>query len=193
MGELLQRLGRLSSTQRSALAVKLQKLSALRPGGGTRLVAYVVAEAGSSVKTDDLRSDLASRLPDYMIPSQIILLDSMPLTPNGKLDRAALPLVGEAQVEVNGFIEPRTETEKEIGRVWTDLLGVELIGIHDNFFEMGGHSLLVIQAIARLRDRFRVDLGVTVFFERPTIARLADYISEKQGKTPVGERDELEF
>ena len=77
--------------------------------------------------------------------------------------------------------------------MWAALLGFDMIGIHDNFFELGGHSLLVTQAIARLRDRFQIELGVTAFFERPTIALLAEYIDEKRGEVPAGDRDELEF
>jgi acyl carrier protein len=194
MSDLKQRLGKLSSAQRSTLAAKLQKMAVPRPGGGTQLVAYVVPEAGQSINTAELRASLANRLPEYMLPSQIIPLDAMPLTPNGKLDRAALPQVRDPQADDNGFVEPGTVIEKEIARVWAGLLGFDMIGLHDNFFELGGHSLLVIQAIARLRDRFHVELGVTTFFERPTIAKLAEYISEQLGNVPAGEqRDEMEF
>lgn len=193
MSELKQRLEKLSAAQRSALAEKIQRLAAPRPGGGTRLIAYVVPEAGQPIQAADLRASLASRLPDYMLPSQIVLLESLPLTPNGKLDRAALPQPRELQAGETGYVEPRSETEKEIARVWADLLGFEMIGIHDNFFELGGHSLLVIQAIARLRDRFQVDLGFTVFFERPTVSQLAEYIEDKRVEVLAGERDEMEF
>lgn len=193
MSQLKQRLSRLSSTQRAALALQLVARATPAAGGNTRLVAYVVPAAGRSLNTSDLRGSLAERLPEYMLPARIILLDAMPLTPNGKLDRAALPEAHDVQATESGFVEPRTESEKEIARVWAALLGSDMIGIHDNFFELGGHSLLVTQAIARLRDRFQIELGVTTFFERPTIALLAEYIEEKRGEVPAGDRDELEF
>lgn len=193
MSQLKQRLSRLSSTQRAALALQLLARAAPAAGANTRLVAYVVPAAGRSLNTTDLRSSLAERLPEYMLPTRIILLDAMPLTPNGKLDRAALPEAHDVQATESGFVEPRTDSEKEIARVWAALLGSDMIGIHDNFFELGGHSLLVTQAIARLRDRFQIELGVTTFFERPTIALLAEYIEEKRGEVPAGDRDELEF
>lgn len=193
MSETKQRLEKLSSTQRSVLAEKLHRLAAPGAGGGTRLVAYVVPETGCSVQAADLRAALAGRLPDYMLPAQIILLESLPLTPNGKLDRAALPRAGDIAMDDQGYLEPRTETEKQIARIWAELLGFEMIGVHDNFFELGGHSLLVIQAIARLRDRFHVDLGFTAFFERPTVRQLAEYIEDKLGEVLAGDRDEMEF
>ncbi len=190
MSELLQRLQQLSRGQRATLLNRLKGQTSTA-AVYTRLIAYVVPTTGQSLDVASLRTALASRLPDYMLPAQIVQLTAMPLTPNGKLDRLALPEPNEIiPAPESGFIEPRTETELEIARIWAALLGFDMIGIHDNFFELGGHSLLVTQAIARLRDRFQVELGVTAFFERPTIAQLAAYIGSHQ---PSGERDELEF
>jgi amino acid adenylation domain-containing protein len=155
----------------------------------TRLIAYVVASAGQSLDAPGLRVALAGHLPDYMLPSQVVLLDAIPLTPNGKLDRAALPEPGNrASTGESAFIEPRTEVEHEIALLWASVLGFDRIGIHDNFFELGGHSLLVTQVIARLRNRFQVELGVTAFFERPTIAQLAAYLQTSVSRTVIAEK-----
>lgn len=124
-------------------------------GGDARLVAYVVAEPGQSIMGSEVRRALRARLPDYMVPSMVLPIDRLPLTPNGKVDRRALPdpLAGRGDVE---FVEPRTEVERAVASVWRELLGVEKVGVLDNFFEIGGHSLLAIRATARLGDRVGV-------------------------------------
>lgn len=123
--------------------------------GDARLVAYVVAADGGSIFGSEIRRALRERLPDYMVPSIVLPLDAMPLTPNGKVDRKALPdpLAGRREVE---FVGPRTEAERAVAGVWRELLGVERVGVLDNFFEIGGHSLLAIRATARLGDRVGV-------------------------------------
>lgn len=123
--------------------------------GDARLVAYVVAAAGWSIFGSEIRRALRDRLPDYMVPSVVLPLDAMPLTPNGKVDRKALPdpLAGQREVE---FVGPRTDAERAVAGVWRELLGVERVGVLDNFFEIGGHSLLAIRATARLGDRIGV-------------------------------------
>jgi acyl carrier protein len=202
MSELIERLRRLSTEQRASLVALLQQRDASRNSVNTRLVAYLVPEPDTTINTNALLGALGEHLPDYMIPVNIVVLDAMPLTPNGKLDRAALPHFQSVSShdEESSFIEPRTEVEKEIAQIWAALLGFDLIGIHDNFFELGGHSLLVTQAIARMRDRFQVAISVTSFFEHPSIAQLAEQIEALQlvinntrDVVPTGERDEMEF
>lgn len=123
--------------------------------GDARLVAYVVGEPGESIFGSEVRRALRERLPDFMVPSIVLPLDAMPLTPNGKIDRQALPdpLAGRGNAE---FVGPRTASERTVADVWCELLGVDRVGVTDNFFEIGGYSLLAIRATARLRDRVGV-------------------------------------
>lgn len=120
--------------------------------GDARLIAYVVAHPGRAIVGGELRRALRDRLPDYMVPSIVLPIDALPLTPNGKVDRRALPdpLAGRTETE---FVAPRTEAERAVALVWRELLGIERVGVLDNFFEIGGHSLLAIRATARLGDR----------------------------------------
>ncbi len=124
------------------------------PGGENRLVAYVVGKAGAAPPSAELRKRLRRELPDYMIPSAFVALDELPLTPNGKVDRRALPdpedLVGQPAV---ARIPPRTPTEVLLAEVWRELLGVSQVAVHDNFFDLGGHSLLTMRAIAGVEKR----------------------------------------
>jgi amino acid adenylation domain-containing protein len=141
-----------------------------------RLVAYLVAPAGLLAEAD-LRERLRRRLPEYMVPSAFVALPALPTTPSGKVDRAALPApaAADAPVGVDGA-EPRTETERAVAAVWAELLGREPAGAHDNFFDLGGHSLLVARLVARLRDALEMDVPVATAFERPTVAGLAAWI-----------------
>ena len=112
-----------------------------------------------------------------MIPSLFVFLDAFPLTPNGKIDRNALPPPdGERPQLDQGFVEPRTEIEELIAQVWREILKLDKIGVHDNFFELGGHSLLATRVVARLRSNFHVDLALRKLFELPTVAGLAQHI-----------------
>jgi amino acid adenylation domain-containing protein len=149
--------------------------------GDKRLVAYIVAN--SALKTqdseliNDLRCYLKQKLPQYMIPSAFVLLEAMPLTPNGKIDRRSLraPDTNTAEFESN-FADPRTPDEQLIAEIWAEVLGLERVGIHDNFFELGGHSLLATQAISRLREAFQIEVPLRSLFESPTVASLSKNI-----------------
>ncbi|MCJ9736513.1 phosphopantetheine-binding protein, partial [Bradyrhizobium sp. PRIMUS42] len=129
--------------------------------GDKRLVAYVIgSDAGADAPTDAaaLRSHLQQSLPDYMLPSAFVRLDAMPLTPNGKTDRRALPAPeGDAYAQ-QAYQAPRNATEEGLAQIWCEVLGLERVGVHDNFFELGGHSLLATRLTARVRDRLGVDL-----------------------------------
>ena len=112
-----------------------------------------------------------------MIPSTFVFLDSLPLTPNGKIDRGALPAPTSARPElVETFAAAGTPTEEVLAGLWTELLGVEQVGIHDNFFDLGGHSLLATQVISRVRELFHVEIALRQLFETPTVADLAQSI-----------------
>ena len=144
------------------------------------LVAYVVPAAEVSVTA--LRNHLAQALPYYMVPSAFVMLKALPMTPNGKVDRRALPEPDGARPEVETiFVAPRTAVEESLAKIWTEVLGVERVGINDNFFELGGHSLLATQAISRVRQALHVELPLRSFFEGPTIARLSESIEKAQG------------
>ena len=137
--------------------------------GEKRLVAYLVL-APAPQATADLRSHLRSRLPDYMVPSVFVFLDTLPLTANGKVDRKALPLPEAERSNVAGaFVAPRTDLEQRVSLVWKDILKVERVGVHDNFFELGGDSLAAMRIISRLRGPQFPDLNVFQIFERPTV------------------------
>jgi len=125
----------------------------------------------------DLRRHLQIRLPDYMVPASFLLLERMPLGPNGKIDRAQLPAPDPVRARHSAYIAPRSKTEERLARLWSDVLGVAQIGVRDNFFtELGGHSLLGTQLMSRVRTTFGIDLPLFRLFEAPTIADLAAHI-----------------
>ncbi len=150
-------------------------------GGDMYLTAYVVPTQEQPLATPALRSFLKQKLPEYLLPSAFVLLDSLPLTPTGKIDRRALPSLIQARPEPEaGFVSPRTRIEQMLARVWAEILGLEQVGIHDSFFELGGHSLLATRVISRVRTTFQVALPLRRFFEAPTVAGLAMAITEHQ-------------
>jgi len=133
-----------------------------------------------------LRSHLNQQLPDYMIPSNFVMLKALPLTPHGKVDRHALPApYGARPVLEKAFVAPRNRIEEILAETWAKVLGLEQVGIHDNFFELGGHSLLATQVVARLRDAFQVELPLRIVFEYPTIAGLAETIRGAGAELPA--------
>jgi amino acid adenylation domain-containing protein len=146
---------------------------------GQRLIAYVVPKQQPSPTAGELRDFLKQRLPDYMIPSIFILLDALPRTPHGKLDRGALPAPDARRPEQdNTLVEPRTPAETALAKIWAQVLRLERVGVHDNFFDLGGHSLLAIQVISRVREAFRVEVSLRSLFETPTVAGLADAVQQ---------------
>ncbi len=150
-------------------------------GGGEsetkRLLAYVVADPSENVDANVLRQRLRQTLPEYMLPSAIMLLDKLPLTANGKLDRRALP-APEASGRHDQYVAPRTATEEMLAEVWREVLGVERVGAHDNFFDLGGHSLLGMRLASRVRDVFGVELQLRSLFEAPGLEALAERVEE---------------
>ncbi len=148
--------------------------------GHQRLVAYLVPVGDDVLAPSALREALKQILPDYMVPSAFVLLDTLPLTPNGKVDRRALP-APEASTSQAGHVGPRTETERVVAEIWAEVLGMERIGVDDNFFDLGGDSILSIQVISRLRTAFAVDLSPRAVFSNPTVAGLADLIPADAG------------
>ncbi|HYB44046.1 MAG TPA: amino acid adenylation domain-containing protein [Candidatus Methylomirabilis sp.] len=147
------------------------------------LIAFVVARGDQSLPTaEDLRLFLRTRLPAHMIPSDFILLDALPVTPNGKVDRSALAAATGTSIERGRVVTPpRTGLEESLARIWAGVLERGEIGVHDSFFELGGHSLLATQVISRVQQAFQVELAVRDLFEAPTVAGLAERIAARVG------------
>jgi len=143
--------------------------------GNKRIIAYFVASSDQSI-TDELRSFLKIKLPDYMVPSAFVRLDTLPLTPNGKVDRRALPKPEIEDTVTTKFVPPCTPVEEQLASIWASVIGIEQVGLYDNFFELGGHSLLATQVISRIRQVFEVELPLRALFEAPTVAQLGDRI-----------------
>jgi len=145
--------------------------------GDKRLVAYIVGNKELTIS--NLRDFLKSKLPDYMVPSAFVILEAMPLTPNGKVDRRALP-VPDASSFTNeaSFVAPRNSVELQLTEIWSEVLGISPIGVRDNFIELGGHSLLAIKIMGLVRSRLQVELPLNRLFEFPTVAELADIVTE---------------
>ena len=148
-----------------------------RVSGEKRLVSYVVARPACAPATVELRVFLKEKLPEHMVPAVFVSLDSFPLTPNGKVDRRALPAPGETRPELDKeLVESRTPTEEILADIWAQVLGVGRVGIHDNFFDLGGHSLLATQVVSRIREAFQMEMPLRRLFETPTVAGLAESI-----------------
>jgi amino acid adenylation domain-containing protein len=145
-------------------------------GGDTRLVAFV---SGEEPEAPSLREHVSRRLPSHMVPSQFVILESLPLLPNGKVDRRSLDRRDPGAPQVSGeWLAPRTPTEDLMAELWSEVLKRERVGVNDNFFELGGHSLLATQLISRVRGAFGLELPLRALFERPTVAGLARAVEE---------------
>jgi amino acid adenylation domain-containing protein len=180
-------LGEIETVMRQHPAVR-EAIAIVREQPQKSLVAYVVPNQHPAPAINDLRSFLKERLPEYMVPAAFVLLDALPLTANGKLDRRALPTPdGERPVE-GTFVAANTPLEEMVAGIWVQILGLEQVGIHDNFFELGGHSLLATQAISHVRQTFQVEIPLRRLFEAPTVAELA-----KQIETAMQAKSELKL
>jgi acyl carrier protein len=147
--------------------------------GEVKLVAYAVPMPGVSPPEEELARFAAERLPDFMVPDLFVRLEQFPLTPNGKIDRKALPEPHRvARSPEAGFVAPRTATEEKLSRIWSEVLGVQSVGVHDNFFELGGNSLSTIQISSRIREAFAVDLPLRAIFRTPSVAGIATAVED---------------
>jgi amino acid adenylation domain-containing protein len=153
----------------------------LRIDGEPRLVAYVVAAPGGLPPMDTLRARLRQQLPDAMLPSAIVVLDALPVTPNGKLDRRALPAPPTDRPALGApAAPPRTAVEEALAEIWRQVLQIDRVGIYDNFFALGGHSLLAVQVFSRVRKAFDVELPLSMLLDEPTIAQMARAIVDQR-------------
>ena len=150
--------------------------------GGQQLVGYVVLAAGAAADAAALRSHVGARLPDYMVPSAIVVLDHLPLTANGKLDRGALPA---PQVRAGVVRLARSPQEELLCALFAEVLGLERVGIDDDFFALGGHSLLATRVISRIRSSLEVEVSIRSLFEAPTVAALVDRLGEADAARPA--------
>ncbi|KAF3884397.1 non-ribosomal peptide synthetase [Tolypothrix campylonemoides VB511288_2] len=161
--------------------------------GDKRLVAYLVPQAQTTPALSELRSFLKQQLPEYMVPSYFMVLDAFPLTPNGKVDRKALPTPDQTRIEAQAYVAPRNEVERILSHVWQEVLNLERVGVNDNFFELGGHSLLVVQVHSKLNQKLlgniNKEISVVDLFKYPTISTLAQYLRQEQnGATPARQK-----
>jgi amino acid adenylation domain-containing protein len=151
--------------------------------GNKRLVAYVVSDGELNVQ--ELRDKLSKSLPDYMVPSFFVSLEKIPLSPNGKIDKKALP-EPEGNIEAtHKYVAPRTETERKLVAIWTKVLGVKKVGIHDNFFELGGHSLLATQLISKIRTDFNIELPLKTIFKKSEIFSFSKIIENTKSESKI--------
>jgi len=183
-------LGEIETVLRAHEKVSEAVVIAREENGEKRLVVYVVGAA----ETAELRRYLQQRLPEYMIPSSWMKLDTLPLTTNGKVDRRALPTPGATTglEDEDAYVAPRTPTEAGLSSIWSEILKIDRIGIHDNFFALGGHSLLATQVIARLRSVYNVNVPLRRLFESPTVAGLAvAVVQEQASEVAEDEMDQL--
>jgi amino acid adenylation domain-containing protein len=155
---------------------------------GRRLVAYIVLRQQPAPTIKELRGFLKQKLPEYMVPSAFVFVDSLPFTPNGKIDRRALPAPDRTRAESEeSFVAPRTPVEETLAKIWAEVLRLKRVGVHDNFFDLGGHSLLATQVMARVRSAFQVDVPLRALFEKPTVGELATVIAGQKAIELDGE------
>lgn len=159
--------------------------------GDKRLVAYVVPFGQPAPTLTTLRNALAEKLPDYMVPSTFVLMDALPLLPNGKLDRQGLPDADNSRPNLDTpYVVPQTTVEQTLARIWAEVLNIDQVGIRDNFFDLGGHSLAATRIVSQVIKHFQVELSLKSLFQSPTVAEMATVIAEYQGKKV--DKEELE-
>ncbi|WP_292867177.1 non-ribosomal peptide synthetase/type I polyketide synthase [Nostoc sp. LPT] len=170
LGEIEAVLNQHSDVQTSCVIARKDTL------GVQRLVAYVIPNLHLTPASPQLRQYLSSQLPLYMVPNAFVVLETLPLTSNGKVDYRSLPAPDLASQMLDKFVAPHTSIEKTVAQIWTEVLRIEQVGIHNNFFELGGHSLLATQVISRLQSAFQISLPLRYLFKSPTVAQLSDAI-----------------
>ena len=160
---------------------------------GKQLVAYFVPNQEPAPAIHELRRFLKAKLPDYMVPSAYVFLDSIPLTSNGKVDWRALPEPDSRRPELEpAFVAPQNDFENSIATVWRDALHLEKVGIHDNFFDLGGYSLLLVQVHSRVQRLVSRDLSLIEMFEHPTVYSLANHLSQGKREFVKQSQDRIE-
>ncbi len=177
LGEIEQTLLQVPSVSQAAVVAKTI-------GASKQLVAYLAPAAEKTIRRAEVRDYLHKKLPEYMVPSIIVVLPSLPLSPNGKLDRKALPEPDFSPETRRQESTPRNDIERQLAGIWSGLLGLDSVGIHDNFFELGGHSLLVMQMLFQIRTTFGEQLSVHSIFNAPTISQLSKLLARRSVSNP---------
>ncbi|WP_017902380.1 amino acid adenylation domain-containing protein, partial [Pseudomonas asplenii] len=177
LGEIESRLGNCAGVKEAVVIAREDN------PGEKRLVAYVVAQPQADLDVAALRAELAPQLAEYMLPSAFVLLDALPLTPNRKLDRKALPAPAEDAFANRAHVAPHGTLETALAQIWQDLLNLEQVGRHDHFFERGGHSLLAMRLISQVRQRLGVELNLADIFAQPELAALAQVLTQAAGSS----------
>ena len=157
------------------------------PELGKRLISYVVPESGRQVDVSVVRNTLYARLPDYMVPAVIGILDRLPLTPSGKLDRKALPEANAHEAVETKYVAPRNRTEKLVSAIWAEELGLERVGVNDNYFALGGQSMLAVKIVLAIREAVQQHVPIRWMFRYPTVAELARAVSEQAPEDETAE------
>ena len=190
-------LGELEAALTQCPGIRTAVASTIEPTpGDARLVAYYVSETGDDLPAQVIRDHLATFLPSYMLPQHLVRLDTIPLTPNRKVDRKALPPVTSDRREV---VAPRSEAELAVAAIWKQVLGVEVVGVEDDFFELGGHSILATRVIARIREELDIHIPLRRIFEGSRLETLAGHVAallalrRSEDELPGGEREEISF
>jgi aspartate racemase len=194
-------LGEIESALAEHPSVREAVVVARKDNGDKHLAAYLAPPSGVTPSIDELREFLKEKLPDHMVPSVFVVLESLPLSPTGKVDRRALPTTNEAKpATLRCFVPPADELELKLTRIWEKVLGVRSISVNDNFFELGGHSLLAVRLFAQIEKSFDRDLPLATLFQAPTVKQLARVLREEGWPTPwsslvmiQGGRDRIPF
>lgn len=174
LGEIENALNRLDAVQESIVVAK-----EIAPGD-MRLVAYIMNPDLNELDTSGMRAALRESLPEYMLPTAFVLIPAWPLSPNGKINRKALPEAVFGELNTVDYVEPASATEKELAALWSEVLGIDKVGLHDNFFDLGGHSLLAVKLASRTRSKFAIDIALNAIFEFATLEAMATYIDTTQ-------------
>ena len=171
--QLRQRVSALSRERRAVLAASLAKHREAGATGEKHLVAYLVERPGADLTVEELRGFLAGRLPSYMVPAAFVTLPALPRTPAGKIDRATLPEPGRSRPGLSEiYVAPRTPLEAALAEIWSEILDLDEVGVNDNFFDLGGDSMLSLRISAQARA-MGIELGPHDLFEQQTIAGTA--------------------
>lgn len=154
----------------------------------TYLIAYVVCARGATLTVGELRANLVERLPEYMVPSAFVFLDALPLTVTGKIDRSALPKPVSTRPPLDtSYVSPQSPIEKSVAEICSEILNISTIGVHDNLFDLGGHSVSAMQIVNRVMKMFQVDVSLKCFYDSPTIAGLSALIESSRGVAKAGD------
>ena len=179
MGEVESTLSQYPTVQQCVVTARVDS------GSDKRLVAYIVSNQQQKPTTDELRCFLKQKLPDYMVPSAFVFLDTIPLTPNGKIDQRVLPAPdGFRQEPASTFVPPSDDLEIQLTKIWENVLGKKPIRVKDNFFDVGGHSLLAVRLLAQIEKAFGKNLPLATLFQSPTIEQLANILRQKGWSAP---------